>query len=275
MDQSAISHQDAHRASLARLRELLGELGAEVDRVKQDAGFAAALTAMSRFWRYSPLNAWSIRHQYPEATEVTSRRAWSALGHTIRDGEPPIYVSAPTNRSGFAYVQVPVFDIAQTEGPPLPRLTLDLDGPTAHVATLERAAARLGVRVVATVRRDDIAGESMGGEIHVAPWLSEQDRVATLAHELAHELLHTGEAARAKPRRRPLSHAMEETEAEATAHVVLRVLGLPSTAPTYIAWRGGSGALVASSLGRIQRAARAILEVATQRERRPRRAEAA
>jgi hypothetical protein len=39
----------------------------------------------------------------------------------------------------------------------------------------------------------------------------------------------------------------------------MTALGLPSKAATYIAWQGGTGTAVLASLGRIQRAARAIL----------------
>jgi hypothetical protein len=59
-----------------------------------------------------------------------------------------------------------------------------------------------------------------------------------------------------------LTKSQKETEADATAYVILRVLGLPSTAPAYIAWHRGSGAMIGASMGRIQRAARRILEAA-------------
>ena len=52
---------------------------------------------------------------------------------------------------------------------------------------------------------------------------------------------------------------MELQHADATAYVVLAVLGLPSKAPTYIAWQGGTGLGVYRSMARVQRAARAIL----------------
>lgn len=58
------------------------------------------------------------------------------------------------------------------------------------------------------------------------------------------------------------THAQEETEAEATAWVVLDVLGLAPPSPAYIAWQGGTGDAVLRSLGRVQRATRRILEAA-------------
>jgi hypothetical protein len=50
-----------------------------------------------------------------------------------------------------------------------------------------------------------------------------------------------------------------ETEPEATAYVML---GLEPPSPAYIAWQGGTGQTVLRSLGRVQRAARRILEAA-------------
>ena len=61
-------------------------------------------------------------------------------------------------------------------------------------------------------------------------------------------------------RRQKMSRVEREAQAEATAYVVLRALGLPSTAPTYIAWQGGDGAAVLRSLGPVQRAVRTILD---------------
>ena len=92
-----------------------------------------------------------------------------------------------------------------------------------------------------------------------------RERVRCLAHELAHEVLHQAERARALARKRPapaLTHAQKETEAEAAAYVVLAVLGLEPPSPAYIAWQGGTGETVLRSLGRVQRAARRILEAA-------------
>jgi antirestriction protein ArdC len=86
-----------------------------------------------------------------------------------------------------------------------------------------------------------------------------------LAHELAHEILHQAAGKRAATLKRPgpaRTKAEKETEADATAYVVLAVLGLPSKAPSYIAWQGGTGSAVLRSMTRIQRAAKAILEAA-------------
>ena len=224
--------------------------------MRQDAGFRRALDTAARFWRYSPCNQWLIRIANPRATRVAGRRVWEALGRKVRDGEPPIHILAPTSPLGFPFISVEVFDVKQTRGRKLvlPDLILRGKTRTAKVAVLERAAAVLGIRVAPLLSDDGVLGCSVGGEIRIRPGLPQRERVAVLAHELAHELLHQGD------QKQKRSIAEVETEADATSYVVLRALGLPSKAPSYIAWRGGSGALIARSLGRIQRAARQILD---------------
>ena len=241
-------------AVLADFRAELTELGAEVDRMQQDVGFRRALDTAARFWRYSPCNQWAIRRACPKATMVAGRRVWESLGRKVGDDEPPIHILAPSNPRGFPFLTVDVFDVRQTRGRRLVLPDLILRGRTRRVAVLERAAAVLGIRVVPLLSMDSILSYSCGGEIRIRPGLPQRERVAVLAHELAHELLHQGDQKQSR------TTAEVETEADATSYVVLRALGLPSKAPSYIAWRGGSGALIARSLGRIQRAARKILD---------------
>jgi hypothetical protein len=246
------------------LRSQLARLAAEVDSTRRDAGFREALRAMSMFWRYSPFNQFAIRVQRPDAKLVAGRRTWEALGRRVNPGEQPIAVLAPTRRS-FGYVAVPVFDVRQTRGRKVPTVAATLRGRSRHVRTLEHAAATLGIEVAYASQGTGIAATSHGGRIEVAPTLPGRERVRCLAHELAHEVLHQAERVRALARKRPapvLSHAQKETEAEATAYVVLAALGLEPPSPAYIAWQGGTGETVLRSLGRVQRAARRILEAA-------------
>lgn len=242
---------DVLRWVQAQVRADLYALARDVDTLRRDAAFLAKLEVAARFWMYSQCNCSLIARALPTATQVMGQRGWEKLGRKICAGQQAIQVLAPTTSRGFPFLLVPVYDISQTEGRPLKTLDLSLRGDTVHVVTLERAAAGLGIALRPSGRRD-VLGESRGGEIRVSDRLGEVERVSVIAHELAHELLHQ----RAVKRR---ARALEEAEAEATAHVVLRALGLPSTAPGYIAWQGGDGAAILSSLGRIQRAARRIL----------------
>ena len=250
----------------ARVKEHLEGLARAVDAKAQDEGFQEALRAMAIFWRYSHLNQFLIRLQRPAATHVMARLKWEAIGRKVKEGEEPIQVLAPT-RPGWAtsFIDVPVFDVRQTSGRKVPKLDLSLRGASQLWRKLERAAGELGVEVGYRALPSGIRGWSLGGKVELFPGLPGRERTAVLAHELAHEILHQAEGKRAAELKRPgpaRTKAEIETEADATAYVVLAVLGLPSKAPTYIAWQGGTGHVVLRSMTRIQRAAKTILEAA-------------
>ncbi len=251
------------------LRERLTALAQEVDRTRGDRGFQEAVEAMRRFWRYSPFNQFLIRLQRPDARQVASRRVWESLGRRVKEGERALGVLAPTRwRGGRGYIPVPVYDVRQTRGRAVPRLRVSSRGRSRHVKTLEAAALRLGVRVEYGGVAEGASAESLGGLVRVRPELAGREKVRALAHELAHEILHQAEREKARTAKRPpprRTHAEEETEADATAYVVLGVLGLTSKAPAYIAWQGGDGSQVLRSMTRIQRAAKRILEAAEAR----------
>jgi hypothetical protein len=253
------------RAARAELQEHLERLAQQVDSTRRDEGFREALETMARFWRYSVLNQRLIRAQRPQATQVAGRRDWEAVGRKVKPGEPPILVFAPSwRRDGtMRFLGVEVFDLRQTWGRGLATLDLFLPGRTRHAKALEAAAARLGIEVATATLPENVLGRSLEGRIEIVPFIRGRQRASVLAHELAHEILHQAERRRAEELKRPgpaRTHAERETEAEATAYVVLAVLGLPSKAPTYIAWQGGTGRGVLRSMNRIQRAAKVILE---------------
>ncbi len=248
----------------ATMKARLEGLAAGVDAARRSEGFREVLRAIARFWSYSPFNQFLIELQRPTATRVTGRRNWEALGRNVAEGERPIGVLAPTtNRRGFLFV--PVYDVAQTRGRALPSLKRASRRATRHVKTLERAATALNLSVAYVDQFAGVAGTSHGGRIEVSPRRRGVACAYTLAHELAHELLHQEERQKALTLKRPpplRTHEEMETEADATAYVVLAALGLEAPTTEYIAWQGGSGALILRSLGRIQRAAQRILEAA-------------
>jgi hypothetical protein len=248
----------------AVVRERLGRLAADVDAKRRDAGFLEALRMMARLWRYSPFNQFLIVLQRPEARIVAARRTWESLGRRVKVGETAIQVLAPTH-GRFGFLPVPVYDVRQTRGRRLARLETTLRGRSRHVQTLERAAAGLRIDVRYSRQAQGVSGSSHGRHVEVDPRVTGRERVRCLAHELAHEVLHQEERARAAARKRPAPerpHAERETEAEATAYVILTALGIEPRSPAYIAWQGGTGDAALRALGRVQRATRRILEAA-------------
>jgi hypothetical protein len=264
---------DPDHLDLKRVRRQLAAhletLARDVDRLRGDVGFQEALQNMARFWRYSLINQFLIMLQRPAATVVAGRRYWESVGRRVKPGERAIAVIAPSRKHGvLRFRDVPVYDARQTYGRKLATVELTLGGRTRHVRTLLRAAAGLGVEVAFVPLPERVLGRSLGGRVEIQPSIRGRERAAVLAHELAHEVLHQSERRRAAKARRPgpqRTHAECETEADATAYVVLRALGIPSRAPAYIAWQGGTGADVLRSMTRVQHAAQAILRASAVR----------
>lgn len=258
-----------------KLRERIGEsldvLAKAVDDVRASETFRAYLDAQAKFHRYSWHNCMLIASQRPNATQVAGFKSWKKLGRYVRKGEHGIMIFAPcpfkrtetdddgkdTEREGIYFKVVHVFDVAQTDGKPLP----DVDVPDVETAadtlltSLERVATRRGIVVQYAELDSGHYGVSKGGSIELATGHATGQQAKTLAHELAHEALH-------KKNRTGLTRAVAELEAESVAYVVCRHVGLDTTvrASRYIAlWNGDTEALRAS-LQRITETARDIID---------------
>jgi hypothetical protein len=244
--------------ALERLATLLDEGHSET--------LTALLTTMGRFHRYSWHNVWLIASQCPTATRVAGFHTWRGLGRCVRKGEKGIAILAPivarkdarradedaTSVLGFRVVYV--FDLAQTEGEPLPALT-DVSGdPGERTSILRAAILDRGIVIDISEHLGGALGTSSGGRIQILQGLTPADEFVVLVHEFAHELLHRGED-------RPMSRDTRELEAEAVAFVVGEAIGLrvADAARDYIHLYRGDREALANSLERVQRTAAVIL----------------
>jgi antirestriction protein ArdC len=256
--------------------ELLAQLAEGVSDLASSERWRRHLEVQSRFHQYSFHNIRLIVTQCPGATRVASFRTWRSLERPVRKGEKAIYILAPLLRReagsgtegdedrrvvrGFKFV--PVFDLSQTDGDTLPTVCQRLDGddPARHFDRLVGVAQSLGY----TVERADLPAGTNGDctfathRIRIERANSPAQQVKSLAHEIAHALLHEG-----CPDRR-----LAELEAESTAFVVCRSLGLDPGAYSFgyvTSWAGGGTEAVAgikAAGGRIQRAASRMLRPA-------------
>ena len=110
------------------------------------------------FHRYSANNCMLIAMQRPDASRVAGFRKWQELGRQVRKGEHAIRILAPhTFKSTdpdtgddvdrVYFRAVAVFDVAQTEGDPLPEAPcepLTGDSHAAMLPRLERFADSIG-----------------------------------------------------------------------------------------------------------------------------------
>ena len=235
----------------------------------QSERLTALLKTMARFHRYSFHNVALIAMQRPTATRVAGFQTWRSMGRFVRRGEKGIAILAPiigrrvletatddleSPKAIVAFRAVHVFDVAQTDGEPLPDIAQVSGDPGDRLGKLKAAIVNAGVIVEYADDLDGALGTSSGGRVQVRNGLSPADELIVLAHEWAHELLHRGED-------RPASRDTRELEAEAVAFVVGEAVGLDAeeAARDYLhLYRGDREALVAS-LDRIQRAANVSL----------------
>lgn len=166
-------------------------------------GWRAWLNARTAFHAYSFGNSLLIASQCPTATRVAGFHTWRKLGRQVCKGERSIKIFAPqtyktTNADGdevneVAFRAVAVFDIAQTDGDPLPeppREPITGDSHADIIPRLENLAHELGYEI----RREPVAGGAQGyctphdRIIVVDDTLTPNATVRVMIHEIAHAL---------------------------------------------------------------------------------------
>jgi antirestriction protein ArdC len=230
--------------------EALDRLSAELEAGRSEA-LQNYLGVMGRFHRYSWGNTLLIASQRPDATHVAGFHAWHQLGRFVKKGEKGIMILAPmvvkekdpqpvregpadTSRiSGFRTAYI--FDVAQTDGQPLPAFAKTTGDAQDYGEKLKAIAAARGVIVEYDSAIAPAQGVSSGGRIRLIPDMTAAEEFSVLAHELAHEMLHHGPDAQRLPK------TVRETQAEAVAFVVCRGVGLETNtaAADYIALYNG------------------------------------
>ena len=251
----------------------LDELVQAVERGESEQ-LKAYLGMLARFHRYSVGNVLLIGMQRPGATRVAGVRAWNKLGRHVKQGEKGIRIYAPIvwrkkdseqgSEEGddaeelVRFRSVCVFDVAQTDGRPLPEFAQARGEPGEYTGRLLDFAAERGIEVEFSDALVSAHGLSSGGNILVRKGMSPAEEFSVLAHELAHELLHRDED-------ELLSRTVRETEAEAVAFVVCQAVGLEATnaAADYIQLYLGSKETLLESLQRIREAAVEIIGAIT------------
>lgn len=246
----------------AQITAHIQELAEATDAARLSAEMLHYLETCARFHHYSLYNVFQILLTRPDATLVAGFKKWQTLGRFVRKGERGIPILAPVlikqltpqgleepKLVGFKVVYV--FDVAQTDGDPLPEAP-DWKSPAKNLDLQDRLigfAETQGIQVQVSQIGREIQGLSAGGTIVIDP----EAGTKTLIHEIAHELLHHSEDA-------PLEKTIRELEAESVAYVVARHFGLSDLAsPNYNALHGATSELVLHHLERIRSTAAAII----------------
>jgi hypothetical protein len=260
-----------------RLRELHGQLEAAFADLVTGDDWARMLAVAARFHHYSPANVILILRQRPDASRVAGYRTWQSVGRYVRRGEHGIAILAPCTYAarhddeaepaddqprgrprGFKVAHV--FDLAQTDGDPLPDVRpslLDGDAP----AGLWRAlAGQVAIAGLALERGDCRPANGRTDyktrTVTIRDDISDAQAAKTLAHELAHVLLHDGTEYGLGCR------GLVEVEAESVAYIVATASGLTTDAYTlpYVAhWADGNINAIKATAGRVISTAHTIL----------------
>ena len=259
-----------YKSMETQVERFLDRLAELTDEARMSREFKDWLEIQSRFHRYSFSNSVLIQLQKPDASKVAGFRRWrDDFNRHVRGGEEAIWIWAPmiknvcvecgkglryhdhssctvgdgerwvNSLSGFR--PVPVFDVSQTKGEPLPELDTRAKGDAGSlVPALERAAESLGIdlEIVDAHRWEHRAkGYAMGDRARV---LRRDDAAtaSTVVHEMAHIVAgHTGRSTLVEGEH---SRSHYEIVAESVAYVVGSWLGLDmENSKFYLAaWRG-------------------------------------
>jgi len=251
-----------------RREQARAQFEAACDELRGSEGWQRFAKARALLRGYSLNNTMLILAQRPEATTVASYRRWLELGRQVRRGEQSLRIWAPSMRREHdestgeettavrAFVLVPVFDVSQTDGPPLPEpppvAPLTGDSHAHLLLGLERGASETGYAVE---RREKMPGQAQGFVDHerrliaLSSTLEPNGQVAVLVHELAH--VHGA-------RYRDFGRAGAEVVAETAAHIALSAARLDTRAqsvPYVSGWADAAPQELASYADAVHRVA--------------------
>jgi len=298
-----LSLEDAKRNREEKIEKAKGLLASAVGRLQSGDDWKAMLAGLARGGRFS-IRRLSFRNQLlvemqsPGASHVASYLAWQRAGRQVRKGEKALVILAPliVNKAKkvvdpdlaeeqgrmvlVGFKPVATFAGSQTDplpgnaGRPLPepaRVTSDLTEDEAFDHSVEKlrdVAIALGPEVVRGV---DLRPRARGDSGVTRGWFDRRTReivvitgetkraqvFKTLVHEIAHAILHGNEDHHER--------GEMEVEAESTAFVACRVLGLETgtySFPYVTSWAGDEDAetMVLRSGQRIVRATNTILD---------------
>lgn len=257
-----------------KVGEALKLLEAGVERIVDGEEFKRYLRFSSRFHHYSANNVLLILVQRPDAARVAGYKAWQKMGRQVRKGEKGIKILAPVSRAfedeqtgekaralvGFKIATV--FDIAQTDGEPVPAPPmpedLDPEDPAGIARGVYEGLTRLceaeGVAVELEDRQRGDYGSYHRKERRIVlnRSLSGMERATTLTHELAHHFLHQEDGR---------TRAARETEAEGVSFALFSYFGLDTShfSFAYVARHAKEPQVLRAALERIQATTRRLI----------------
>ena len=285
-----------------RLKEITEGIEQGIKDLFASDRYAEYLRVMSRFHHYSVNNTMLIFMQKPDASLVAGFNKWKDFKRHVLKGAKSIKIIAPIPHTitkerekrdpdtGFLVVDdqgnpvmekvtiqiprfkvVPVFDVSQTEGAPLPTMVHDLHDSVEHYDAFYEAVLRSSP---VPIDMEPISPEKGDGyfsltdnRIVLRDGMSESQTICAAIHEMTHAKLHNTDALAAfqaeNPEHKPKDRATQEVEAESVSYAVCQYYGIETADNSfgYIAsWsKGRELKELKSSLETISHTANAII----------------
>ena len=269
----------------ARTKDLTDKLETGMSELYNSDKYKEYLNAMSQFHNYSTKNIMLIHKQMPDASRIASFALWKEkFKRSPRKGEKGLYIYAPAKQKEpekvlmekldpatgsplldsnnqpvmeemtplsalrTKFVLVPVFDVSQTYGDPLPELVEDITGSVAHYEAFISALKDVSPLPIAF---EPMAAEQdgyceFGNKIGIRDNMSETQTVGAVVHEIVHDRLH--DRNNLPDNAKPKKARIQEIEAESISYVVCQHYGI-ETSPNsfgYLAEHGSQAELKAS-----------------------------
>ena len=246
-----------------RVQELTDKLKQGLQDLFNSDSYRNYLSTMSKFHNYSFNNTLLIAMQKPDATLVAGYKALQKnFERHVNKGEKAIRILAPApykikeerdkidpvtqelllDKDGNpqkeeveitipAFRAVSVFDVAQTDGKPIPELAAkellsDVEGYQDMIRAVEAISP-------VPIELEEIAGDSKGyydreaKRIAVQENMSESQTLKTMIHEVAHSKLHSKEVEQDEQMRKDRN--TKEVEAESVAYTVCQHFGIDTS----------------------------------------------
>jgi len=247
-----------------RVEKLTGILEQGLTELFESEKYKQYLSAMAMFHDYSFRNTMLILHQLPTASYVAGYNAWKDHKRYVKEGEKSIKIFAPApyktkvaevqydsngqimkDKDGNpvtkekeitvpAFKAVPVYDISQTDGEPLPELGGgELIGTVDNYENFWAVLKKLSPFPVYLEKIEDSGTKGYcqygkDAKIVVDNDMSEIETISVGVHEISHARLHnyTAEELATLPPEERKTRRMREVEAESVAFVVCKHFGI-------------------------------------------------
>jgi len=202
--------------------------------------YFALLQFINRFPRLSPFNAFLVHTQNPGVSVLATAHQWfKNYGRTVRRHARPLVILVPFGPVSFVY------DIADTDGPPVPQELINPFATTGDIpySVLETSfdnCSREKIKIIEAQLARGAAGYASVRHGHftmtINKVLAKNEKYSTFVHELGH--IYCGHLGTADdywwPDRSNLARDVREIEAESIAFLVCKRAGLKTSSEEYL-----------------------------------------